>query len=48
MLPWGPPDIKFSLGTPKSHIGKPWNFAELTHGPVYATKCMVLKQFEGL
>ena len=32
MLPWGPPDTKFSLGTPKSHIGKPWNFAKLTHG----------------
>ena len=34
MLPWGPPDTKFSLGTPKSHIGKPWNFAKLTHGPL--------------
>ena len=34
MLPRGPPDTKFSLGTPKSHIGKPWNFAKLTHGPL--------------
>ena len=33
MLPWEPQDIKFSLGTPKSHIGKTWNFAKLTHGP---------------
>ena len=33
MLPWGPQDIKFSLGTPKSHIGKTWNFAKLKHCP---------------
>ena len=35
MLPWGPPDIKFSIEMPKSHIGKHWNFAKLTHGPLY-------------
>ena len=34
MLPWGPPGTKFSTGTPKSHIGKNWNFAKLTHGPI--------------
>ena len=34
MLPWGPPDTKFSTGTPKSQIGKHWNFAKLTHGHI--------------
>ena len=35
MLTWGPPGIIFKTGTSKSHIGKHWNFANLTHGHIY-------------
>ena len=34
MLPWGPPDIKFSVERQKSPFGDIENLTKLTHGPI--------------
>ena len=34
MLPWGPPDIKFSVETQKSPFGDIGNLTKLTHDPL--------------
>ena len=34
MLPWGPPDIKLSVGPQKSPFGDIENFTKLAHDPI--------------
>ena len=48
MLPWEPPDIKFSVETQKSPFGDIENLTKLTHDPLPPYHRALISNFEKL